>query len=380
MSIAAALAVKEDILILESNKEKIDRINSGKPSINDSDINVFCHDQSFSIKATDNKKEAYHEADFIIICVPTDFDEESSSFDTSILENVLDDAITNNSDALVIIRSTIPVGYSDQAREKYQTKNIIFSPEFLREYSAMHDVLNPSRIIVGNDSELSTDFAELISESTENKPEIILMPSSDAEAVKLFSNTYLAMRVAFFNELDTFSIAKGLSTENVIKGVSADPRIGMKYNNPSFGYGGYCLPKDTKQLLANFEDLPQTIIQSVISSNEARKKFMIDDIKKHGPKVVGIYKLTNNRKAENFRSSEMLDIINGLSNDVDELIIFEPLINEDDYMGFKVINDIDRFKSKSDLIIANRKDPQLSDVNDKLYCRDIFSEGGEGTI
>ena len=380
MSIAAALAVKEDVLILESNKEKIDRINSGKPSINDSDINVFCHDQSVSIKATDNKKEAYHEADFIIICVPTDFDEESSSFDTSILENVLDDAITNNSDALVIIRSTIPVGYSDQAREKYQTKNIIFSPEFLREHSAMHDVLNPSRIIVGNDSELSTDFAELISESTENEPEIILMPSSDAEAVKLFSNSYLAMRVAFFNELDTFSIAKGLSTENVIKGVSADPRIGMKYNNPSFGYGGYCLPKDTKQLLANFEDLPQTIIQSVITSNEARKKFMIDDIKKHGPKVVGIYKLTNNRKAENFRSSEMLDIINGLSNDVDELIIFEPLIKEDDYMGFKVINDIDRFKSKSDLIIANRNDSQLSDVTDKLYSRDIFSEGGEGTI
>ena len=380
MSIAAALAVKEDVLILESNKEKIDRINSGKPNINDSDINVFCHDQSFSIKATDNKKEAYHEADFIIICVPTDFDEESSSFDTSILENVLDDAITNNSDALVIIRSTIPVGYSDQAREKYQTKNIIFSPEFLREHSAMHDVLNPSRIIVGNDSGLSTDFAELISESIENEPEIILMPSSDAEAVKLFSNSYLAMRVAFFNELDTFSMAKGLSTENVIKGVSADPRIGLKYNNPSFGYGGYCLPKDTKQLLANFEDLPQTIIQSVISSNEARKKFMIDDIKKHGPKVVGIYKLTNNRKAENFRSSEMLDIINGLSNDVDELIIFEPLIKEDDYMGFKVINDIDRFKSKSDLIIANRNDPQLSDVTDKLYCRDIFSEGGEGTI
>jgi len=380
MSIAAALAVKEDILILESNKEKIDRINSGKPSINDSDINAFCHDQSLSIKATENKKDAYHEADFIIICVPTDFDEESSSFDTSILENVLDDAITTNSDALIIIRSTIPVGYSDQVREKYQTKNIIFSPEFLREHSAMHDVLNPSRIIVGNDSELSTDFAELISESTENKPEIILMPSSDAEAVKLFSNTYLAMRVAFFNELDTFSIAKGLSTENVIKGVSADSRIGMKYNNPSFGYGGYCLPKDTKQLLANFEDLPQTIIQSVISSNDARKKFMIDDIKKHGPKVVGIYKLATNRKAENFRSSEMLDIINGLSNDIDELIIFEPLIQEDDYMGFKVINDIDRFKSKSDLIVANRKDQQLSDVTDKLYCRDIFSEGGKGTI
>jgi len=380
MSIAAALAVKEDVLILESNKEKIDRINSGKPSINDSDINAFCHDQSLSIKATENKKDAYHEADFIIICVPTDFDEESSSFDTSILENVLDDAIEINSDALVIIRSTIPVGYSDQAREKYQTKNIIFSPEFLREHSAMHDVLNPSRIIVGNDSELSTDFAELISKSTENKPEIILMPSSDAEAVKLFSNSYLAMRVAFFNELDTFSIAKGLSTENVIKGVSADPRIGMKYNNPSFGYGGYCLPKDTKQLLANFEDLPQTIIQSVISSNEARKKFMIDDIKKYGPKVVGIYKLTNNSKAENFRSSEMLDIINGLYNCVDELIIFEPLIKEDDYMGFKVINDVDRFKSKSDLIVANRKDQQLSDVTDKLYCRDIFSERGKGTI
>ncbi len=380
MSIAAALAVKENILILESNKQKIVRINSGKPSINDSDINTFFHDQSLSIKATENKKDAYHEADFIIICVPTDFDEESSSLDTAILDNVLNDAITTNSDALVIIRSTIPIGYSDQVREKYQTKNIIFSPEFLREDFAMHDVLNPSRIIVGNDSELSTDFAELISESTENKPEIILMPSSDAEAVKLFSNTYLAMRVAFFNELDTFSIAKGLSTANVIKGVSADSRIGMKYNNPSFGYGGYCLPKDTKQLLANFEDLPQTIIKSVISSNEVRKKFMIDDIKKHAPKVVGIYKLTNNINAENFRGSEMLDIINSLYKYVDELIIFEPLINEDDYMGFKVINDIDRFKSESDLIIANRKDQLLSDVTDKLYCRDIFSEGGEGTI
>ena len=380
MSIAVALAVKEDVLILESNKEKIDRINSGKPSINDSDINAFFHDQSLSIKATENKKDAYHEADFIIICVPTDLDEESSSLDTAILESVLNDAITTNSDALVIIKSTIPFGYSDQAREKYQTKNIIFSPEFLREHSAMHDVLSPSRIIVGNDSELSTDFAELLSKSTKNKPEIILMPSSDAEAVKLFSNTYLAMRVAFFNELDTFSIAKGLSTENIIKGVSADSRIGMNYNNPSFGYGGYCLPKDSKQLLANFEDLPQTIIKSVISSNEARKKFLIDDIKKHAPKVVGIYKLTNNSKAENFRNSEMLDIINGLYQYVEEIIIFEPLIKEDDYMGFKAINDIDRFKSKSDLIVANRKDQQLSDVTEKLYCRDIFSEGGKGTI
>ena len=236
----------------------------------------------------------------------------------------------------------------------------------------MDDVLNPSRVIVGNDSELSTDFAELIAESTENEPEIILMPSSDAEAVKLFSNTYLAMRVAFFNELDTFSIAKDISTENVINGVSTDPRIGKQYNNPSFGYGGYCLPKDTKQLLANFEDLPQTIIQSVISSNEARKNFIIEEIKKICPGVVGIYKLTSNPKVKNFRNSEMLDIITGLSNHIDDLIIFEPLISEEEYMGFKVINDIDIFKKESDLIVTNRRYDQLNDVSEKLYCRDIF--------
>ena len=372
MSIASSLARKDEILILETNKEKIERINSGKSSIDDPEISVFCNEHDLTIRATEKKEEAYQAADFIIICVPTDFNNETSSFDTDILEDVINDAIRNNNDALIIIKSTIPVGFTNQVREKYQTKNIIFSPEFLREHSAMHDVLNPSRIVVGNDSELSADFAELMSESTENKPEIILMPSSDAEAVKLFSNTYLAMRVAFFNELDTFSIAKDISTENVINGVSTDPRIGKQYNNPSFGYGGYCLPKDTKQLLANFEDLPQTIIQSVISSNEARKNFIIEEIKKLRPEVVGIYKLASNPKVKNFRSSEMLDIIAGLSNYFDDLIIFEPLISEKDYMGFKVINDIDIFKKESDLIVTNRKYDQLNDVSEKLYCRDIF--------
>ena len=371
MSIASSLARKHEILILETNKEKIERINSGKSSIEDPDISSYCNENDLTIKAIEKKEEAYQAADFIIICVPTDFNNEISSFDTDILEDVISDAIRNNNDALIIIKSTIPVGYTSRAREKYQTKNIIFSPEFLRERSAMHDVLNPSRIIVGNDSELTADFVELISESTENEPEIILMPSSDAEAVKLFSNTYLAMRVAFFNELDTFSIAKDISTENVIKGVSTDPRIGKHYNNPSFGYGGYCLPKDSKQLLANFEDLPQTIIQSVISSNEARKNFIIEEIKKIRPEVVGIYKLASNPDVKNFRSSEMLDIIAGLSNCVDDLIIFEPLISEKDYMGFKVINDIDIFKKESDLIVANRKYDQLNDVSEKLYCRDI---------
>ena len=375
MSIASSLARKDEILILETNKEKIERINSRKSSIDDPDMTAFCNQHDLTIKAIEKKEEAYQAADFIIICVPTDFNNETSSFDTDILEGVINDAIKNNNNALIIIKSTVPVGYTSQAREKYQTKNIIFSPEFLREHSAMHDVLNPSRVIVGNDSELSTDFAELIAESTENEPEIILMPSSDAEAVKLFSNTYLAMRVAFFNELDTFSIAKGISTENVINGVSADPRIGRQYNNPSFGYGGYCLPKDTKQLLANFEDLPQTIIQSVISSNEARKNFIIEEIKKLSPEVVGIYKLTSNPKVKNFRNSEMLDIITGLSIYVDDLIIFEPLISEEDYMGFKVINDIDIFKKESDLIVTNRRYDQLNDVSEKLYCRDIF--GGQ---
>jgi len=375
MSIASSLARKDEILILETNKEKIERINSRKPSFDDPGMTAFCNQHDLTIKAIEKKEEAYQAADFIIICVPTDFNNETSSFDTDILEGIISDAIRNNNNALIIIKSTVPVGYTSQAREKYQTKNIIFSPEFLREHSAMYDVLNPSRVIVGNDSELSTDFAELIAESTENEPEIILMPSSDAEAVKLFSNTYLAMRVAFFNELDTFSIAKDISTENVINGVSTDPRIGKQYNNPSFGYGGYCLPKDTKQLLANFEDLPQTIIQSVISSNEARKNFIIEEIKKICPGVVGIYKLTSNPKVKNFRNSEMLDIITGLSNHIDDLIIFEPLISEEEYMGFKVINDIDIFKKESDLIVTNRRYDQLNDVSEKLYCRDIF--GGQ---
>jgi UDPglucose 6-dehydrogenase len=374
MSIASTLARAHEILILESNNEKIGKINSDRPSIDVPDIKEFYKEHSLSIQAIENKEEAYKEADYIIICVPTNFDKESSSFDTSIVEQVTADALKHNKNALIVIKSTIPVGYTKLLQEKYETKNIIFSPEFLREHFAMHDVLNPSRIIVGNESESSLDFAEIVSESTENKSEMFLMPSSDAEAVKLFSNTYLAMRVAFFNELDTFSVSKDLSTENVIKGVSADPRIGKQYNSPSFGYGGYCLPKDSKQLLKNFEDLPQTIIQAVISSNEARKKFIIEDIKKIHPKVVGIYRLASNAKAQNFRQSEILDIIDGLSNFVKDLIIYEPLILEDDYMGFRVIKDIDRFKTEADLIVANRKSGQINDVSDKLYSRDIFRQ------
>ena len=374
MSIASTLARTHEILILESDKEKIGKINSDRPSIDDSDIKEFYKKHSLSIQALENKDEAYKEADFIIICVPTNFDKESSSFDTSIVEQVTADALKHNNNALIIIKSTIPVGYTKLLQKKHKTKNIIFSPEFLREHFAMHDVLNPSRIIVGNESESSLDFAEIILESTENKSETLLMKSSDAEAVKLFSNTYLAMRVAFFNELDTFSISKDLSTENVIKGVSADPRIGNQYNNPSFGYGGYCLPKDTKQLLENFEELPQTIIQSVISSNETRKKFIIEEIKKIHPKVVGIYRLTSNAKAQNFRHSEILDIIDGLSNFVEDLIIYEPLILEDDYIGFRVIKDIDRFKTEADLIVSNRKSDQINDVSDKLYSRDLFRQ------
>ncbi|MDC0226234.1 nucleotide sugar dehydrogenase [Gammaproteobacteria bacterium] len=374
MSIASTLARTHEILILESDKEKIGKINSDRPSIDDSDIKEFYKKHSLSIQALENKDEAYKEADFIIICVPTNFDKESSSFDTSIVEQVTADALKHNNNALIIIKSTVPVGYTKLLQKKHKTKNIIFSPEFLREHFAMYDVLNPSRIIVGNESESSLDFAEIISESTEDKSETLLMKSSDAEAVKLFSNTYLAMRVAFFNELDTFSISKELSTENVIKGVSTDPRIGKQYNNPSFGYGGYCLPKDTKQLLKNFEELPQTIIQSVISSNEARKKFIIEEIKKIHPKVVGIYRLTSNAKAQNFRHSEILDIIDGLSNFVEDLIIYEPLILEDDYMGFRVIKDIDRFKIEADLIVSNRKSDQINDVSDKLYSRDLFRQ------
>ena len=374
MSIASTLARTHEILILESDKEKIGKINSDRPSIDDSDIKEFYKKNSLSIQALEKKDEAYKEADFIIICVPTNFDKESSSFDTSIVEQVTADALKHNNNALIIIKSTIPVGYTKLLQKKHKTKNIIFSPEFLREHFAMHDVLNPSRIIVGNESESSLDFAEIISELTENKSETLLMKSSDAEAVKLFSNTYLAMRVAFFNELDTFSISKDLSTENVIKGVSTDSRIGKEYNNPSFGYGGYCLPKDTKQLLKNFEELPQTIIQSVISSNEARKKFIIEEIKKLCPKVVGIYRLASNARAQNFRHSEILDIIDGLSNFVKDLIIYEPLISEDHYMGFRVIKDIDKFKTEADLIVANRKSGQINDVSDKLYSRDIFRQ------
>ena len=311
MSIASSLARKDEILILETNKEKIERINSRKPSFDDPGMTAFCNQHDLTIKAIEKKEEAYQTADFIIICVPTDFNNETSSFDTDILEGIISDAIRNNNNALIIIKSTVPVGYTSQAREKYQTKNIIFSPEFLREHSAMYDVLNPSRVIVGNDSELSTDFAELIAESTENEPEIILMPSSDAEAVKLFSNTYLAMRVAFFNELDTFSIAKDISTENVINGVSTDPRIGKQYNNPSFGYGGYCLPKDTKQLLSSFDIIPQSIISAIIESNSKRKEFLVQNIINLNPSNIGVYRLVMKKGSENFKESSILEVIDG---------------------------------------------------------------------
>ena len=348
-------------------------INNRVSPIKDKCIEKYFKEKELNLKATLDYMEAFTDAKYIIICTPTNYNDKLNNFDTSSVEDILKKALSLNIDSTIIIKSTIPVGYTKAIRKKYNSNNIIFSPEFLREGHALYDNLYPSRIIVGDKSNKGKEFANLLKNvSLKENVEIKLMDSTEAEAVKLFSNTYLAMRVAYFNELDTYAEENNLNTRDIIDGVCLDPRIGSHYNNPSFGYGGYCLPKDTKQLLANYKDIPEELIKAIVKSNETRKKYIADKILESNPKVVGIYRLTMKSSSDNFRASAIISIIN-LIKDKTKVIIYEPTLNKDKYENIEVIKSLDEFKNKADIILANRLEDEIKNVTEKIYTRDIYS-------
>jgi len=374
LSLAVLLSQKNEVYALDINKQKVDLINKRISPIKDEYIEKYLKEKKLNLKATLDYKEAFKEKEFIIICTPTNYDEQTNSFDTSSVEDVIKKILETNAYATIIIKSTIPVGFTEKIKAKYNKQNIIFSPEFLREGKALYDNLYPSRIIIGEKSKQAEIFANLLKESALNNPIIKYMNSTEAEAVKLFSNTYLALRVAFFNELDTYAEIKGLNTKDIIEGVSLDPRIGDHYNNPSFGYGGYCLPKDTKQLLANYKDIPQNLIEGVVKSNKTRKEHVTDMIIKKGKKIIGIYRLTMKTNSDNFRESAIKEIMEKLRCKGLEVIIYEPTLKENTYEGYTVINDIEKFNELSEIIIANRKDKKLKTLTKPIYTRDIFNK------
>ena len=374
LSLATLLSQKNEVVALDIVEEKVKMINDRISPINDKEIEEFFKEKKLNLRATLDYKDAFEGAKFIIISTPTNYDEEKNFFDTSSVEDIIKKVKNLDLDTTMVVKSTVPVGFIKEIKEKYQIDNIMFSPEFLREGHALYDNLYPSRIIVGEKSKRAEEFANLLKESC-NKKDVIIkyMNSTEAEAVKLFANTYLALRVAYFNELDTYAEMNNLNTKDIIEGVCLDPRIGDHYNNPSFGYGGYCLPKDTKQLLANFKEIPQNMIKAIVESNTTRKKHVADMILKKNPKVVGIYRLIMKSNSDNFRASAIQSVIQYLNDSGVKIVVFEPTIKTDKFEKFDVIHDLDEFKKMSDVIVVNRIDDNINDVKDIVYTRDVFS-------
>lgn len=371
---AILLAQNNEVVALEVNPTIVDMLNNKQAHIADKEIEQYLATKPLNLRATSDKDDAYKDTDFVIVATPTNYDETTNSFDTSTVEGVIEDVVAQDTKASIVIKSTIPVGFTKEMRQAKGTDRIIFSPEFLREGQALYDNLNPSRIIVGDNTDEAKQFANLLAEGAEKEDiDILFMEPTEAEAVKLFANTYLAMRVSFFNELDTYAQMKGLNSQSIIDGISLDPRIGTHYNNPSFGYGGYCLPKDTKQLRANFEGVPNNIISAIVEANKTRKHFIADAVAEKSPEKVGIFRLTMKSSSDNFRESAVLDIMRQLEAKGIEVIIYEPTWKEATYDNYEVIADLSDFKAKSDVIITNRMTDELSDVTEKVFTRDVYN-------